>query len=451
MTASERLTWGLLLAAAVVATLSIVYLPVEPWDEARRGVNALEMLRNGDYLNYRYLGEPDTFNTKPPLFTWLVAVSFRLFGVNAVALRLPSLLALLTFLLYFRHWLAGRFDPTTVLLTLTACVVTKGLLGYHVGISGDTDMLFVLFLTVAGLAYYAFLVDRKPAGLLLAVGAGGLAFLTKGVAVGLVVPGMVVFTFAYAAGRRRLFSRAAVSGLLIGVVVFGGVLLALTALGRDTFPAGGPDNLLEAMFFRDGLQRLTDPDFEPGAQPWYVFQALDIRFGPLIYALYAAVPWLVWKLGARAILRRVEEVPFVLFSVCITASILLLLHFSSNKHNWYVAPAIPYLAYLFARAVRCVPVRARVYRWLAAGLVCLSLFTRLVDIRRADLPELPAPLAERISQAETLYIDRYLPQDYVFLLCAGAQEKVNLQTSDKLPKEERGECFSLDGHTVCIK
>ena len=267
---------------------------------------------------------------------------------------------------------------------------------------------------------------------------------------GLVVPAIVVFTFAYGPGRRRLISRGAVYGLIFGVVVFGGVLFALSAMGRETFPPGGPDNLLQAMFFRDGLQRLTDPDFEPGAQPWYVFQALDIRFGPLIYALYAAVPWLVWKLGARAILRRVEEGPFVLFSVCITASVLLLLHFSSNKHNWYVAPAIPYLAYLFARAVRWVPVSERVYRWLAVGLVCLSLVTRLEDMHRADLPELPAPLMERISQAETLYIDRHLPQHWVFLLCAGAQEKVSVETLDNLPKDDRDTCHSIGGHLVCF-
>ncbi|PPK87303.1 hypothetical protein CLV84_0241 [Neolewinella xylanilytica] len=100
--------------------------------------------------------------------------------------------------------------------------------------------------------------------------------------------------------------------------------------------------------------------------------------------------------------------------------------------------------------MRCPPLGERGYRWLAVGLVCLSFFFRLEGIRRADAPTLPAPLAEGISQAGILYIDRHLPQDWVFLLCAGAQEKVSVEALDNLPKDDRDTCHSIDGHLVCF-
>ncbi|MGB3798542.1 MAG: glycosyltransferase family 39 protein [Lewinella sp.] len=434
-----------------MAVLSAIYLPVEAWDEARRGGNAFEMLQRGDYLNYYYLGQPDTFNTKPPLYLWAVAKSFDLFGVNKFALRLPSLLSLLALLLYFRWWLAERFDPDTVLLTIGATVASNGLIGYHVAISGDTDMLFVFLLSVGCLAYYSFLEAKHDASLITAVLSMGLAFLTKGVATALVLPGLLTFTLSSRKYRQIITSRHAGMGLRFGVAALMGAFLLLTYMGRDTFPRGGPENLFVATFFRDGLQRLTDPTFESGAQPWFVFQALDIRFGPLIYLVYASIPLLLWKFGPRGVWQRWKRHPFAVYSFCVTASVLLLLHLSSNKHNWYLAPSIPFLAFLFAACVRA-SVRSRmVYRWLTVGLVLLAIVQRGMTIYGAPTDTLSPEMAERLTDAREIYVDGHLPQDEVFRLYSVIPLDCRVDILSAAPTENPGDCFMLSERRICVR
>lgn len=59
------------------------------FDESRQVLNALEMLRSGDWLVTRYQGVADLYNTKPPLLFWLITASYALLGPGELAMRLP--------------------------------------------------------------------------------------------------------------------------------------------------------------------------------------------------------------------------------------------------------------------------------------------------------------------------------------------------------------------------
>ena len=443
MPAKPVRTYLIILSGLVVAILQVIFLPVEAWDEARRGVNAWEMLARHDYLNYHYLGAPDTFNTKPPLFTWLVALSFHLFGTHAVALRLPSLLALAGFLLYYRHWLARRFGSGTAILTIGAIVATQGIMGYHVGVSGDTDMLFVGFLTAASLKGYDFLSGARSRDLILAALLAGLAFLTKGVAAFLVFPGVLAFTLGYG-GRHH--GREALPGLGVAALAGGGLLILLGQAGR--YP--GYDlpyaNLLEAMLQRDGVQRLLDAGMEPATGTWSVIQALDIRFGPLVYFLYAGLPYLIWRYGLSGVATRVRADRFAVFCACLVASVLLILQFSSNRHNWYVAPAVPFLAYLFARCTQALFPDPRGHRILIGGVVAYALAGRLFGLgdgaQVPSLPEIPGSATPRI-----MYADEHLPQDYLFHLYEGLPPGSSVERLR--PELGLDDCVAYPGIRVC--
>src|SRR3982751_6695130 len=85
-----------LIAIVALASLILFYRVGTPavywWDEARIAINSLEMMRHPGLI-VTFHGAPDLWNTKPPLSTWLSALSMALFGVNEWALRLPSVLA----------------------------------------------------------------------------------------------------------------------------------------------------------------------------------------------------------------------------------------------------------------------------------------------------------------------------------------------------------------------
>ena len=68
---------------------------VDSWDEARHGVNAYEMIQNGDYIRHTYNYVVDDWNLKPSISYWGIILGFRIFGYSVLGLRFCSALAYL--------------------------------------------------------------------------------------------------------------------------------------------------------------------------------------------------------------------------------------------------------------------------------------------------------------------------------------------------------------------
>src|SRR6187399_1870396 len=83
------------------ALLALVYLaplgkvPVHTTeDECRRAIIPMEMCLSGDYLRPSLNGE--LYLNKPPLYNWIVAASYKIFGsYDAFSLRFPVVLSIL--------------------------------------------------------------------------------------------------------------------------------------------------------------------------------------------------------------------------------------------------------------------------------------------------------------------------------------------------------------------
>ncbi len=139
---------------------------------------AREMVVRGDWLTPYLNGA--RYLDKPPLFYWLIAVSYTVFGVSEFSARLPVALAGLGGVLVTwgigRHLFDGRSGALAGLVLTTSVgyfVFSRQLL---------PDMVFACFTT---LSFYAFLCtgeedhDRKPWSLLAYAGLA-LAVMTKG-------------------------------------------------------------------------------------------------------------------------------------------------------------------------------------------------------------------------------------------------------------------------------
>ena len=85
---SLRRTFAIVALALVIAPLA-ANAPLFDPDEGLHAAIAQEMVRSGDYVTPRFLGEP--FLDKPILFFWSEAVSLRIFGMNEAAVRIPPL------------------------------------------------------------------------------------------------------------------------------------------------------------------------------------------------------------------------------------------------------------------------------------------------------------------------------------------------------------------------
>lgn len=70
------------------------------WDEAWYGSIAREMLKTGDWIKMMWNGR--WYYDHPPMGFWLMAISYKLFGINEFTTRLPSvILGVLTILLVY--------------------------------------------------------------------------------------------------------------------------------------------------------------------------------------------------------------------------------------------------------------------------------------------------------------------------------------------------------------
>ena len=87
---SRMLLWAL--AALVVARLiSLALYPLMDQTEARYGDIARRMVERSDWVT-PWFTEDRPFWGKPPLSFWATALSFKLFGINEFAGRLPHLI-----------------------------------------------------------------------------------------------------------------------------------------------------------------------------------------------------------------------------------------------------------------------------------------------------------------------------------------------------------------------
>ena len=123
-------------------------LPIRIWDESRLAVNANEMQKDGDFIVTHFYGQPDMWNTKPPLMIWLQAFFMKTIGAGELAVRLPSALAAfftsITLLVFFRRYISFWFGSISVMILVTS----SGYIGLHASRTGDYDTLLTLFTTL---------------------------------------------------------------------------------------------------------------------------------------------------------------------------------------------------------------------------------------------------------------------------------------------------------------
>lgn len=175
--------------------------------------SAREMLKTGDLVTPWYRGEARF--QKPILFYWLIAGSFKIFGINWFAARLPSiifgsLLVLLVFSmsnLLFKDKSIGFFASVFLATTPIHYRYTK---------LAIPDITLLYFMALALYFFLKIYKNRSDniSGKLFFLSLA-LAFLVKG-PVGVAIPLIVASAFC-AVKRERPFS---LGGILAGIIIF---------------------------------------------------------------------------------------------------------------------------------------------------------------------------------------------------------------------------------------
>jgi 4-amino-4-deoxy-L-arabinose transferase-like glycosyltransferase len=181
-----------LLSVPIFAQLGT--FPIRVWDEARLAVNAYEMYHNGSYLIPTFEGEPDMWNSKPPLMIWFQVVSMKIFGINEFAVRFPSALAAIltciTLLFFSLKYLKNFWFGFCCILVLAT---SQGYVYFHSIRTGDYDALLTFFTTLGYLSFFAFTETFKKKYIYIFFLSLALCVLTKSITGLIFLPALLIY------------------------------------------------------------------------------------------------------------------------------------------------------------------------------------------------------------------------------------------------------------------
>ncbi|TGN95915.1 glycosyltransferase family 39 protein [Burkholderia sp. USMB20] len=327
----NRITLVLLVVALAIvwfAPLGLRHLI--PSDEGRYAEMAREMFVTGDWITPRYNGYK--YFEKPPLQTWLNALTFAWFGIGEWQARLYTGLASFAGVLLVGFTGARLFNPLSGLLAavVLACSPYWNLMGHFNAL--DMGLAFWMALSLCSLL----LAQRPglPAGAVrgwmwACWAAMAFAVLSKGL-VGLILPGAVLVLYTLIARDWALWKRLYLAS---GLVIFFAIVTPWFVLVQQRNP-----EFFNFFFIVQQFRRyLTPEQNRPG--PFYYFV-------PVL--LVGFLPWLsvAWQSIRHALRMPRQPNGFSPMLVLLIWSAFIFLFFSTSHSKLisYVLPVAPALA-----------------------------------------------------------------------------------------------------------
>lgn len=179
-------------------------IPITDPVEANYAITAKEMLLSGDLLSMRIYGQ--YWYDKPAMIYWLIIASYKLFGINAFAARLPMVVAGASSL-SFLYWFVNKLYQNPRIAWMSVGVLATSFEFWIVSKMVITDSILFLFDGMAlGFLFLAFQTEKQKY-YYLSYSMAALAVLTKG-PVGIVLPAMIAAVYLVASKKYYLFKKA---------------------------------------------------------------------------------------------------------------------------------------------------------------------------------------------------------------------------------------------------
>jgi 4-amino-4-deoxy-L-arabinose transferase-like glycosyltransferase len=337
---------------------------------------ARQMTVTGDWITPYFNGE--TRFDKPPLVYWLMAIGYKLFGVNEWAARLPSALSAIALTCFGFYTLSKierirnqeetrrnqeeQFSPSpTSPLFLSLPGIGSALIALNPhtiawGRTGVSDMLLSGCMCLALLAFILgyVLEEQREKAEISAVNSAifpnkwyltfylliALAILAKG-PVGIVIPGLIVLCFSLYLGNFSQLWREMrpVTGILIILAIAMPWYILVTLANGQAY--------IDSFFGYHNFQRFTDVVNKHSA-PWYFyFIVVLVGFAP--WSIYLPLAIARTRFWQRSYWRRqARKDQLGLFALFWFACIFGFFTIAVTKLPSYVLPLMPAAAILVA-------------------------------------------------------------------------------------------------------
>ena len=307
-------------------------LALSSWDESLFAMRAYHMLEKGEFLfNFNIFDSyPGHANRKPPLGTLIQALSWKVFGISELGLRLPISIA--TLLLVFTPFFMAKpmrlsplvcFSYGLILLSSTAFIQE------HVVRTGDQDVLICFFMFVAALFFYRYLDDQS----------GGerknLIFFFLFTALGLYVKTVFAFFFfpgllLYSLYKRKLNS--IVRDPLVWIFGFG---LLASFIGYNLYLEKISPGFIKGYLDHSVGRFSKEVDSHQSESLFFYWQYIYTDLFKYTTFFFALTPWLLWKK------KENPQHDLLVFTTIVGLCFIGILSFSATKLSWYLVPYFP--------------------------------------------------------------------------------------------------------------
>ena len=328
----KRLVTVLILVSGLLFFVGLGKMALTDPDEVFYAETAREMQNRGEFLTPRIFGEPQF--EKPPLYYWLVALSFKAFGVNEFSARVASAI-------FGIFGVLGVYFLGKILISRKAAFFAGIILATNVKYvilarACVTDMVLCVFILYAFLFFfYGHLSSTKSTKwYLLSAVFLGLSVLTKG-PIGILLPFAITaiyFIFTRESGKLKKipFVKCALLFLAVSLPWY---ILMYRAYGRE---------FIDMFFGFHNIIRFLEPEHKIGDVFYYYFPATLAGFFPWS----AFLPVGIWQV-MREKEKKIRETN--IFLIAWVLVIFVFFSISRTKLPTYTFPIYPALALFMGR------------------------------------------------------------------------------------------------------
>ncbi len=309
--------WLVAIVSIIIIFSNLGGIPLLDPDEPVYAETPKEMITFNEFVSPRIYGE--YWYDKPPMYYWLVAASYKVFGISEFSARFPSafLGVLCTLVVYF----AGRRLFNERAGIVGALVLTTSIEFFYLGKAAVTDMTLLLFLSLSLLAF----IDKKYYW---AYFFAALATVTKG-PIGLLFPGAIVFSYILVTRNWALLKAMSIpSGLVLYALVALPWYIAMYQIHGNPF--------IETFLGFHNMTRFTSPEHPEGVLWYYYIPVLMVGFFPWTAIMFQSM----WA----SLRKSKKDFSVLVFLNCWAVVIFMFFTFSQTKLVSYILPMYPPLA-----------------------------------------------------------------------------------------------------------
>lgn len=305
-------------------------------DEAVFSEATKEMVQSGNWITPTYNGE--NRYDKPILFYWLMAVSYKIFGINEFGARFPSALAGFILCIAIFFFLREIISEKTAFHAVLSLAFSIYFFAYaH---SAVTDMVLTLFITLSLISFYLS-VEKDRRYLYGFYIFSALALLTKGL-IGVIFPfGIAVVYLLIRYGLKGIKSVFNLKASVLFLIIASPWYIAQLFINGDEF--------VQQFLIKHHFRRYTGVISGHGGPIYYFIPAIIIGMFPWIAFLPQGIREALVRHKPEDRLKVVQPISY--FALIWFAFIFIFFSLSTTKLPNYILPAVPALSIIISSGI----------------------------------------------------------------------------------------------------